>query len=169
MARGGNPTDSYPGAKVSIPLPYVPADCCAMATLPLLIAALESAGYPYTVKGSLLLIEATPAQVTTICQGTPPDFFIPLGEPWHPTHVENADIDGAVIGPLVVHIADTNNWATATVKVLQPDAQAVSAILMQLTVVQGGLTVPGTNYVFHENACGARSVVGGAVSMVGPP
>lgn len=155
-----NDSDSFPGAASAFVPPVTSADCCLFSTVQEMAEEAAAAGWPYTVKGGQVFVDASLVQIGTVCfigeptiSGLVPDPLIV--NPW----VVNGTNYGSVQGE--VWLGNASTWAGSGIRVEQNVAAWGGAAINMNPPVQDGLpAAPAHVYVYVINDCGERNAAG---------
>lgn len=156
-----NNSDSFPGAESLFVPPVVKADCCLFQTRQAMAEHAAAEGWPYTIKGGVVHVDASLAEIQTVCligeptiTGLDPDPIVAAAG----LGVTGTNF-GTVEGELWLGNAST--WAGSSTRIQQPIQSWGAENVICPAVAQDGLPGPPDHvYVYVINDCGERNAVG---------
>lgn len=156
-----NDSDCFPGANSIFVPPVTKADCCLFSAVQKMMEHAEAEGWPATVKGGRCFVEASLAQIQTVCLiGEPTVSYVspdPLmdGATWHVYGTNYGTTEGEV------WLTNGATWAGSVLKVKQNVSAWLSThLIMGVPVVDGLPMFPEHVWVYVINDCGERNAVG---------
>jgi len=156
-----NDSDSYPGANSLFVAPVTKADCCLFQTVQAMMEHARAQGWPATVKGGQCMVDASLAQIQTVCLIGEPEISSVVPDPLQevmPWEVHGSNF-GLVIGE--VWLASHDTWEASTTKVRQTEPGWSDTLLaVSLPTMDGLPSLPEHVYVYVINHCGQRNAVG---------
>lgn len=141
--------------------PVVKADCCLFSTVQAMMEHAAAEGWPHTIKGGRVMVDASLAEIQTVCLiGEPtvgslePD-PITIGGGWDVYGANFGDVEGAV------WLGSAATWEGSGTRVQQSVGSWITTRASMNPPVQGGLPLsPQHVYVYVINDCGERNAVG---------